>query len=141
MPNIYLHIQTHVHHFEYILGDIIPTYPKMYILGNIFKHTGILVFFDYCRRLIMEPNSAEVALSNMVVFLKTRPRFHALFYYKLCIQTILMDYTHERDTDDTSQHYLLHEDDEELLQFEEKLIQMKSDKPITPSLDRVGSIF
>ena len=113
----------------------------MYILGNIFKHTGILVFFDYCRRLIMEPNSAEVALSNMVVFLKTRPRFHALFYYKLCIQTILMDYTHERDTDDTSQHYLLHEDDEELLQFEEKLIQMKSDKPITPSLDRVGSIF
>lgn len=130
-----------MHHCEYILGDIVPTYPKMYILGNIFKHTGILVFFDYCRRLIMEPNSAEVALSNMVVFLKTRPRFHALLYYKLCVQMFFMDYTHKRDTDDNLHHYLLHEDDEELLQFKENLIQIKSDKPITTSLDRVGHIL
>ena len=101
-------------------GDVIPTYPKMYILGNTFKHSGILVFFDYCRRLIMEPNSAEVALSSITVFLKSRPRFHALLYYKLCLQTFLTTFANE-DARPRSYNHLLYDDDTPLQKFSKQI--------------------
>ena len=102
-------------------GDVIPTYPKMYILGNTFKHSGILVFFDYCRRLIMEPNSAEVALSSITVFLKSRPRFHALLYYKLCLQTFLATFADEHAQPRRYNH-LLYDEDTPLRKFSKQII-------------------
>jgi hypothetical protein len=100
-------------------GDMIPQYPKLYILGNTYKHTGIQVFFDYSKAIIMEPNFAESAISNILFFQKTRPRFHKLLYYKLCLLTFLSQCTDEKINDSTF-HHLLYENDDELIELEEE---------------------